>query len=262
MNECGFVSVLCAFLAKTQAMSITVQQFKLQCEAFCKIDSIREDGWMLCRSDLDKDHQVYLMKQSHIVASELVDNRVADGDGDGDMNTEEEEEEEWLDEIGDDSETNNDNDVDLAARVSSAEHALRRGTVRPLLEFEVHIVYNAIFCVPVLYFRVSKSQFDGDKPVYLYRHEDILREIMALHESHPIVPREINPWTFISHGEHPVLGTVFQYVHPCQTQEIMDTVRNEDNPKTTTMQNYILSWLSFYGPVIRLYPPRHIKLPK
>lgn len=56
----------------------------------------------------------------------------------------------------------------------------------------------------------------------------------------------------ISQQEHPILGLPFYYIHPCDTASLMSQV------DLSNINYYIMSWLSFFGPLIGLYLPSKI----
>lgn len=54
----------------------------------------------------------------------------------------------------------------------------------------------------------------------------------------------------ITQGEHPVTGLPCWYLHPCETQRLMQAIQI---PLST--QNYIKTWLSFVGPAVNCTLP-------
>lgn len=248
-------------------MSISLEEFNEQCEAFCQLDDIRDDGWMLCQShDISSSGvpTVYARKESHVIPSRIsVDTDIESSSAAEYLfdNVQ------WDVEESDHEAQQMDRGMPDAIS-SNVENMGSRATGACLLEFEVHIAYSEMFCVPVLYFRVTKKRISDGKTIHL-TNDDVFREIVTIihhHERHDemasshVVPQDVDPWTFVTQGEHPVLGTVFHYVHPCQTRDVMDQVQSVDWDvgEDQVNFNYILSWLSTYGSVIGLHVPRRI----
>jgi ubiquitin-like-conjugating enzyme ATG10 len=103
------------------------------------------------------------------------------------------------------------------------------------LEFEYHILYSQIYQVPVLYFNVYDLK-DGK----LLKQDEVISECSTFEVE--------NKFCFITQGQHPILSSMFFYLHPCQTSEFM-------NEKNVKKENYIVSWLSFFGSMIGYYLP-------
>lgn len=116
--------------------------------------------------------------------------------------------------------------------------------VSQMARFEYHVAYNEIFKVPVLLFNV----YHHDMPL---KYDQILKIFVGdehdKNEKHWL-PNDLNQYTFITQGEHPVLNTVFFYLHPCQTAELMSLVMNGN----FIHANYIASWLSFFGRAVNI----------
>ncbi|KAL3868629.1 hypothetical protein ACJMK2_041420 [Sinanodonta woodiana] len=109
-------------------------------------------------------------------------------------------------------------------------------TSTSMVTFVYHVVYNASYAVPVLYFNAYKP--DG--------------QLLSLEEVWAIVPQHYQDrlreerWTFITQQEHPILGRPFYQLHPCHTSTLMSQI--PDTPGS----NYLISWMSAVGPVLRL----------
>ncbi|KAI9478901.1 MAG: autophagocytosis associated protein [Benjaminiella poitrasii] len=101
-----------------------------------------------------------------------------------------------------------------------------------IIQLEHHIVYSTSYQVPVLYFR---AHYQNGTPL---RATDIYQYIIP--ESYQHIA--------LSQNDHPVLGTPFWYIHPCDTRTLMKTIEFEP-------LNYIKSWLSVYGPIVRCTIP-------
>jgi ubiquitin-like-conjugating enzyme ATG10 len=115
--------------------------------------------------------------------------------------------------------------------------------VQKLTKFEYHVAYSIVFNVPVLYFNI----YHDNK---VLRYDQIMKAFVEKKrkERHHL-PEDLNMYTFITQGEHPVLNKIFFYVHPCQTADLCKLVGYN------TSANYISSWLSFTGQCIELYLP-------
>jgi hypothetical protein len=142
----------------------------------------------------------------------------------------------------------------------SDETTLETTEGEDLLAVEHHIVFSTTFNVPVLYFSACKQ--DGQPLPY--------KEILDL------ITCEVgseDQWTFLTQEEHPVLGTPFYMLHPCQTAERMTLllggpqdnqlssgkdVNNGNGGNSSRGAHYLLSWFSLIGPILRLpVPPEH-----
>ncbi|KAF1330847.1 Polysaccharide lyase, partial [Globisporangium splendens] len=85
---------------------------------------------------------------------------------------------------------------------------------------DFHIVYHVIYQTPVLYFRATR--LDGS-PVR------INAQIGGLH-----LPGSKADSTFVSMEEHPVLGTPFWFLHPCETSAAMELLLHQQCPTSET----------------------------
>ncbi|KAI8051921.1 uncharacterized protein B0P05DRAFT_479938 [Gilbertella persicaria] len=90
------------------------------------------------------------------------------------------------------------------------------------IQFEHHIVYSTSYQVPVLYFKAT--HLDGT----------------------PLSPQHIDRLSQarLSQLDHPVLGTPFWYIHPCDTRIAMSTFKFK-------REDYIKTWLSLFGPLVQ-----------
>ncbi|XP_065657231.1 ubiquitin-like-conjugating enzyme ATG10 isoform X3 [Hydra vulgaris] len=103
--------------------------------------------------------------------------------------------------------------------------------------FEHHILYSESFNVPVLYF-------------VAYCHDGTM---LSLESIWNLVPRQhqhalLEKWSFISQQEHPELGCIYYYLHPCHTSNLMKNFVCNHSIKDK-FKNYVLTWLSAVGPV-------------
>jgi ubiquitin-like-conjugating enzyme ATG10 len=114
--------------------------------------------------------------------------------------------------------------------------------------FEYHIVYSTTYRVPVLYFNAYKADSS------LLTLDEVWDELQ------PTEMTEDNKWSFITQGEHPLLGIPFFFIHPCQTQQLMQqikTMHGEDNKP-----RYLLPWLSVFAPTAGLKLPTQLFMDK
>jgi len=113
-----------------------------------------------------------------------------------------------------------------------------------IYSMKYHIVYNEVFQVPTLYFNI----YDGNNQ--LLQPDQVVQVFKLIGQERGFIPKsdEFNPYTFITQGEHPVLQTIYYYIHPCETKSLMQSIGS--NPK-----NYVYSWLSFIGKAICLNIP-------
>ncbi|KAL0476878.1 autophagy-related protein ATG10 [Acrasis kona] len=111
-----------------------------------------------------------------------------------------------------------------------------------VIEFDFHIAYHKIFKVPFLLLRAT---VDGIQ----LGQQDIIQHLSEGKDDW--LPKELNHYTFLTQGEHPVLGTIYFYLHPCQTAELITTVTDRDFERI----DYVAVWLSFFGRAVGLHVP-------
>lgn len=116
--------------------------------------------------------------------------------------------------------------------------------------FEFNIVYSTSYGVPVLYFNVYSPE---GSLLLLHQVIELLSNTNANFNC-----SQIDKWTFITQGEHPFLGIPFFYLHPCKTGEFMAQVFESTQGKGKTSEEslhdkYLVSWLSFFGPLVGLF---------
>ncbi|KAL3531028.1 hypothetical protein ACH5RR_010350 [Cinchona calisaya] len=115
--------------------------------------------------------------------------------------------------------------------------------------YDFHVVYNASYQVPVLYFRACYS--DG-QVLLLYDVEKSLPGSSAklLTES---------KWTFITQDDHPYLNRPWYTLHPCGTSERMKMLFNNEpvvgQGGGVAVAEYLVSWFSVVGQVFGLQVP-------
>ncbi|KAF5206408.1 Ubiquitin-like-conjugating enzyme atg10 [Thalictrum thalictroides] len=117
--------------------------------------------------------------------------------------------------------------------------------------FDLHIVYNISYRVPVLYFRGCHS--DG-QPL---KSNDIEKDL-PYHSSKLI---KDSRWTFMTLEEHPYLNRPWYLLHPCGTSEWMKLLLAGDasvRERKETVQQYLLSWLSVVGQAVGLRVPLEV----
>lgn len=106
---------------------------------------------------------------------------------------------------------------------------------------EFHIVYHVIYQTPVLYFRVVK--LDGS-PFRVDAH------VGGLH-----LPGSKSESTVVSMEEHPVLGTPFWFLHPCETSSAMQLLMQQSETCGDIDQpSFLLAWLSLVAPLTHIGP--------
>ncbi|EDV23020.1 uncharacterized protein TRIADDRAFT_57861 [Trichoplax adhaerens] len=104
--------------------------------------------------------------------------------------------------------------------------------------YEYHIVYSPAYSVPVLYFDPKTT--DGRRLA--------LEEIWNTVNLEYAQSVKYDAWSFISQQEHPLLGRVFYFIHPCHTSNFMQIITG----KGSNEKLYLCTWLSAVGPVIGL----------
>ena len=126
---------------------------------------------------------------------------------------------------------------------------------------EYHIVYSDSYEVPILFFNATHG--NGRQ--------------LALDDIWKIVSKELTSsntdrWSLISQQEHPLLSRPFYHIHPCHTAKVMGkalqtqtnghrtseagTGQCAQSPRTCEKpSNYLLAWLSMFGPLVGLRVP-------
>ncbi|KAL9643509.1 hypothetical protein ABK040_010123 [Willaertia magna] len=109
-----------------------------------------------------------------------------------------------------------------------------------ILHCKYHVVYHPSFQVPSLFFNIY------DENNQLLKLEQVIN---FCKENNILISKdqELNTFTFITQGEHPVLQTIYYYVHTCETKSFMNDFG--------IVKNYIYTWLSFIGKSVKLYTP-------
>eukprot|EP01050_Picozoa_sp_SAG11_P017554 SAG11_NODE_2543_length_3237_cov_2.170172_4_plen_215_part_00 len=103
-------------------------------------------------------------------------------------------------------------------------------------KFEVHVAYSIVYGEPILLFNMTDAASGA-----LLSHDQMWRSIRQHHNGMPVV---------ISQSEHPILGTPFYFVHPCDTSALMQSAM-ASAPKDPPAGLYLMSWLSAFGPIAR-----------
>jgi len=135
-------------------------------------------------------------------------------------------------------------DFEVAVALPSAEES--DGTT---FIYEYHILYSTSYQVPVLYF--NGYHLDGAPLTW----EEVWENL------DPVYKNEKLRWTFVTQKEHPVLGTPFFHIHPCETKLLMGVVQQYiasetfDGPSDNDRHNYLVTWLSLVGPVVGIKLP-------
>ncbi|KAI8084603.1 autophagocytosis associated protein [Halteromyces radiatus] len=103
-----------------------------------------------------------------------------------------------------------------------------------------HIVYSSTYQVPVLYFDAYFP--DGTRlgldEIYEYIVPQVYQDDLKI--------SPIQAQGAITQADHPLLGRPFWYIHPCDTQTLLQTIMQD-----VFIENYIKIWLSLVGPLVR-----------
>ncbi|KAL7848192.1 hypothetical protein AOLI_G00229100 [Acnodon oligacanthus] len=110
--------------------------------------------------------------------------------------------------------------------------------------YEYHVLYSCSYQVPILYFRAST--LDGR----LLSLEEVWNNIRPNYRKQLLQ----GPWDTLTQQEHPFLGQPFFVLHPCRTEEFMRPVLQMAHAEKRKV-NYIVSWLSVIGPMVKLEVP-------
>ncbi|KAL5009071.1 hypothetical protein ScPMuIL_014652 [Solemya velum] len=112
-----------------------------------------------------------------------------------------------------------------------------RSTLVPCT-YEYNIVYSPSYSVPVLYFNV-------------YKPEGVLASLEEVWGSvPPLYTKQVDRdrWTMLTQQEHPLLRRPYFQLHPCHTADLMKQI-------SCRHSNYLVTWLSAVGPVVKLSLP-------
>jgi len=173
------------------------------------------DGWVL---DSDGGEEVYLKKRACILMREYQSSDVDLTDVD------------ITDNVCVDSDS-----VDFSDSVDSSTVDVDRAGSPVHCQYEVR--YSESYSVPVLYCRMWDSS----------------GALLELGKVWQMAPPAARGWSQLTLVAHPIADTPWIQVHPCKTASIMgemDLISNPSQSRTTT--NYIVSFLSVYGPAVGL----------
>ena len=111
---------------------------------------------------------------------------------------------------------------------------------------EYHVVYSVSYSVPTLYLN---AYHQNGKSLSI---DDIWKLIPSFYG-----PSTDTKWEILSQQEHPILNRPFYYIHPCHTSTALSTVYSKskdtsDLGNIPDRTNYILTWLSMFGPMVGL----------
>jgi hypothetical protein len=109
-------------------------------------------------------------------------------------------------------------------------------------EWNFSIVYSETWRVPVLYFHVQ--QRDGTPCT----RNHVLEVLQGDNHSHQ--NQESDSWDFVSHEEHPVSRCPSYFLHPCRTQERLETLWQTANAGSSDEALRLLSWMSMIFPSV------------
>ena len=109
-----------------------------------------------------------------------------------------------------------------------------------VITVEYHIVYSVSYEVPILYFIATHT--NGSQ----LQLEDIWKIV-----SKDLTSTSTDRWSLVSQQDHPLLGRPYYHVHPCHTAKVM----GQANDLSQGASNYLISWLSVFGPIIGLKVP-------
>ena len=109
-------------------------------------------------------------------------------------------------------------------------------------EWNFSIVYSETWRVPVLYFSVQQK--DGTPCT----RNHVLEVLQG--DSHSHQNQVADSWDFVSHEEHPVSRCPSFFLHPCRTQERLETLLQTANSSISDVALRLLSWMSMIFPSV------------
>lgn len=214
-------------------MTVSYEEFVRQARGLVAMSERLQDGWELrhIRTTDTPEETAYLAKK----CTKVVDFHDR-GNPAGNLETP----------LGDEN-TENIEDED-----PSALHSFCRPSV---VHFEYHVVYSPSYQVPVLYFNAT---FPSGKLIPL-------QEVWQLLSPAHVRSGSGTEWGTVTQQEHPLLCCPFYHLHPCHTADVMGTavqngtlrleLQGHGNETDSHVAQYLLSWLSMYGPTIGLHVP-------
>ncbi|XP_029163297.1 ubiquitin-like-conjugating enzyme ATG10 isoform X2 [Nylanderia fulva] len=190
--------------------TITWEEFLQDAERFLVVSDRISDGWEF-RGDKDIPGQAYLFRRikCFVPMSDSVIMR----------NDEEEKEEE-----------------EFHVKFQEDPHeAPRSNSLESPFITEHHILWSMSYGVPVLFFNGWRSDFPGINA-------------MSVNEAQTIHDSKLN-YMELSQAIHPILGTPFLQLHPCLSQELLQSMSKS--------KNKLVSWLSCVAPAslnLKIHP--------
>ncbi len=113
------------------------------------------------------------------------------------------------------------------------------------INIEYNVVFSDSYSVPVMYFRLYSTSGE------LIWDPDLVQSVLTRMPS--------NEGTF-TQMPHPYLQTPFFQLHPCHTSKWMEILSKSDSESENAQnsvkrrnRSYLVSWLSFVGPVVGLH---------
>jgi ubiquitin-like-conjugating enzyme ATG10 len=114
------------------------------------------------------------------------------------------------------------------------------------MQWTFSIVYSHTWRCPILYFTVSSGP---DKTTLLSRN-CVLSILKRLHYNNGQDERE-DTWEFLSVEEHPVFGTPAFMLHPCRTEERLNSMlQSTSNAVINDDAGRMLAWMSMILPSV------------
>ncbi|KAJ3173159.1 E2-like conjugating enzyme atg10 [Geranomyces variabilis] len=109
------------------------------------------------------------------------------------------------------------------------------------ITLEIHVVYSKTWRCPVLYFNAWNA--DTGTPVCFDALKNSVRDSLP---NVDLTTRTAYNMPVITQQDHPVLGTPFYSIHPCETATLMaEMLSNTD----AADGRYLLLWLSLVGTI-------------
>lgn len=210
---------------KKVTLTLSYREFYSFCEQLLEKSQRLGDNWELRKthSRSAQEAQHYLVKKS------TLKNR----------RQETTEEKDLLDLAGDTSGLSEESDVATVHKQDKHEDTC--------VQMEYHVIHSVAFQVPILYFTATCS--NGQTLA--------LADIWELLSTEFISPG-MDRWGLVTQQEHPYLGRPFYHIHPCHTAGVMGGAMQccssvkEDESERTGKGNYLVTWLSTFGPVVGL----------
>ena len=214
----------------------TYDQFLFSAREFLRLSDALRDGWEMRGAELGRDHVVHYLAKRCTIALPLIQASVEDHDEVVEVLSDEED-------IGS-VEKHQEASPTVAmtpAQTTASNNISSLSRSKTVLMCEYHVIHSTSYQVPVLYFTASYS---SGRTVLLSDLWQLLPASSLMEEN--------GKWGMVTDTEHPLLLRPFYHIHPCHTAKVMSTISGCPVTASGCHDNYVLTWLSVFGPLVGL----------